>query len=197
MSYDIITIAREHGSGGRGIAQMVAKQLNIPFYDKELIQLAAKNSGLSQEFIAQSEQKLTHSFLYDLYTSSINPSISDQVFLAQSQVILELAQKGPCVLVGRCADYVLRDKAKCLNVFIYAPMEERMKRVQEYVDTPLKSPRAYVEKCDKNRASYYNYFAEPSWGDRKLYHLMINSTIGLQKAADLICQAVLEKEDNQ
>ena len=131
MKYSIITIGREHGSGGRTIAQMVADKLQIPLYDRKLIQMIAEDSGFAASYVETSEMRRTSSFLYNLYFDSRNLPLDDQVFLAQANVITKLAEKGPCVIVGRCADYILRDKPSVLKVFVYAPMEERVRRVEE------------------------------------------------------------------
>ena len=121
MSKCIITISREFCSGGRDIAKKLADQLGIPYYDKEIITMAAKQSGLSEEAIRQSEKRRTGSLLYSLYSMSQELPLGDQVYLIQSKVIRELAETGPCVIVGRCGDYVLRDDPNCLRVFIHAP----------------------------------------------------------------------------
>jgi cytidylate kinase len=182
----VITIAREYGSGGRLIGERLAKNLDIPFYDKELILMAAKKSGLSEEYIRRTEQIKSASFLYSLYMTSQVLPMSDQIFLVQSKIIRELAEKGPCVIVGRCADYVLRNMDHCLNVFIHAPIDERIRRaVDEYQDESA-NMEDYIRKQDKKRSSYYNYFSQNKWGNVHNYHLAINSTLGIEQSAKLI-----------
>jgi hypothetical protein len=189
MNTPVITIAREYGSGGRLIGEEVAKNLGIPFYDKELILLAAKKSGFSEEYIRRTEQIKSASFLYNLYMTSQVLPMSDQIFMVQSQIIQELAEQGPCVIVGRCADYVLRNMKNCMNVFIHAPLEERAARAAaEYGDT-ASNMEDYVRKQDKKRASYYNYFSQNKWGYVQHYHLAISSTLGMHKTAQLIQDA--------
>ena len=189
MNIPVITIAREYGSGGRLIGEEVAKNLGIPFYDKELILLAAKKSGFSEEYIRRTEQIKSASFLYNLYMTSQVLPMSDQIFMVQSQIIQELADQGPCVIVGRCADYVLRNMKNCMNVFIHAPLEERAARAAaEYGDT-ASNMEDYVRKQDKKRASYYNYFSQNKWGYVQHYHLAISSTLGMKKSAQLIQDA--------
>ncbi len=189
MKYPLITIAREHGSGGRVIAQRVSRMLDIPVYDKTVIDIAAQECGLSPQFMEEIEKRRTGNFLYNLYLSSTNMSIVDQVYLAQSQVIKTLAEEGPCIIVGRCADHVLRERGDCLRVFVYAPLADRIRRVtQEYKENAA-DPESYLLRCDKQRASYYNSFADTRWGDRRNYHLMLNSTIGIELAARFICEA--------
>ena len=189
MNIPVITIAREYGSGGRLIGEEVAKNLGIPFYDKELILLAAKKSGFSEEYIRRTEQIKSASFLYNLYMTSQVLPMSDQIFMVQSQIIQELADQGPCVIVGRCADYVLRNMKNCMNVFIHAPLEERAARAAaEYGDT-ASNMEDFVRKQDKKRASYYNYFSQNKWGYVQHYHLAISSTLGMKKSAQLIQDA--------
>ena len=190
MKYSVITIAREHGSGGRVIAQRVARMLDIPVYDKTVIDIAAQECGLSPQFMEEIERRRSGNFLYNLYMSSTNVSIVDQVYLAQSQVIRMLASEGPCIIVGRCGDYVLRERSDCLRIFVYAPLSDRIKRItEEYGETPV-DPENYLLRCDKQRAAYFNSFADIRWGDRRNYHLMLNSSIGLELSAQFIFETV-------
>ncbi len=191
MNIPVITIAREYGSGGRLIGEALAKSLDIPFYDKELILLAAKKSGLSEEYIRRTEQVKSASFLYSLYMTSQVLPMSDQIFLVQSKIIRELADMGPCVIVGRCADYVLRSYDNCMNVFIHAPMEERIRRAQEEYGDEVNNMEDYIRKQDKRRSSYYNYFSQNKWGNAHNYHLSISSTIGIDRTTELIKAAAL------
>lgn len=190
MKYPVITIAREHGSGGRIIAQKIGKALDIPVYDKTIIDIAAQESGLSPDFIADAEKRRTSTFLYNLYLSSTNVSIIDQVYLAQAHVIQQVVQEGPCVIVGRCGDHVLRKMKNLLRVFVYAPKEERIRRiVEEYKEEGTGSNlSAYLDKCDKQRSSYYNAFADFRWGDHRNYNLMLDSSIGIDLSADIIIE---------
>lgn len=189
MNYPVITIAREYGSGGRLVGEELAKNLGIPFYDKELILLAAKKSGFSEDYIRRTEQIKSASFLYSLYMTSQVLPMSDQIFLVQSKIIQELADKGPCVIVGRCADYILRNMPNCLNVFVHAPMEERMRRAVEVYGDEVTNMEDYVRKQDKKRSSYYNYFSQNKWGNAKNYHLSVSSTLGVSQTAKLIQDA--------
>ncbi|MEG0306151.1 MAG: cytidylate kinase-like family protein [Oscillospiraceae bacterium] len=197
MGHKIITISRQYGSGGRLIGANVAKQLNIPFYDKELITLAAKNSPIHASFFEDAETKGTGGFVYPF-----NPGVpfdlplNDKVFLAQFAVIREIAAQGPCVIVGRCADEVLKDRDNLLKVFIYADMEVREKRaISEYGDAPEKIEQK-ITALDKKRANYYHFYAQAKWGDTKNYHLCINSgSIGLDGAVNAIRAAYLSGGD--
>ncbi|WP_130849287.1 AAA family ATPase [Intestinimonas timonensis] len=193
MAHTVITIGRQFGSGGRIVAQRVAETLHIPFYDKAVIDLAAKETGLSEEFIRQAEQKKTSSFLYNLYMSTQNLPVTDQVFIAESEVIRKVAAVGPCVIVGRCADYVLRNQEGVLNLFIHAPLDERIFRAKEEYKVDAPDVKAYVLKQDKNRAAFYEHFSDRAWGKAENYHLAINSTIGLNTTVDLILALAEER----
>jgi cytidylate kinase len=185
----IVTIAREYGSGGRLIGQQLARELNVPFYDKELISLAAKESGFAEDFIKQMEQKKNHSFLFNLYMTSQELPASEQVFIAQSRAIQKIAEQS-CVIVGRCADYVLRKRNDCIRIFIHAPVEQRLKRIREEYHEDSSNLHDYVLKQDKNRASYYNYFTQNKWGKTQNYHLCIDSSIGVSVAVHIIKELV-------
>jgi cytidylate kinase len=179
MKHLIITIAREYGSGGRLIGRRLAQELHIAFYDKELIALAAEESGFAADFIERMEQKKTVNFLYNLYMTGPELPAAEQVYLAQAQAILKIARKESCVIVGRCADYVLREFDNCLRVFIHAPLEWRLKRVRDEYHEVVANCADYLRKQDKNRAGYYNYFTEYKWGKAQNYHLAVDSSIGI------------------
>ena len=205
----IITISREYGSGGRLIGKLVAESLGYDFYDKEIIDMAAQESGLSPDFIEKTEQNLSSGFLYNLLlgssysgtangASSINGTqmlpLADQVFNAERKVILDLAKKGNCVIVGRCADYILNtsdevDSKSLLNVFIYGNLEEKLKRIEDLYKEPEQAAKKTIQQIDKRRANHYNTFTEATWGDRKNYDIMINSsTAGIEETARLISE---------
>jgi cytidylate kinase len=187
MKRIVITIGREYGSGGRLIARQLADELGITFYDKQLISDVARQTGFTENFIRDAEHKRpTNSFLYDLYTTVQTPSVPDQVFIAQARVIKQAAQRESCVIVGRCADYILRDNPDCLRVFIYAPLEERMRRAREEYGVQQANLETFVTRQDKARAAYYNYFATGKWGDRSTYDLCVNSRMGIQAAAAVV-----------
>lgn len=192
MKRGVITVGREYGSGGRIVAKMVADELGVPFYDKELISMAAAKTGLSPEFIKRSEERRTSGFLYDLNYPSQTLPLQDQVFIAQSNIIRKIAGEGPCVIVGRCSDYILSKTEGCLHVFIYAPIEERIKRVRDDYGTEGddRAIEDEIRRRDKERASFYSNFTMNKWGARENYHAMISSSIGIEEAAQsLICMA--------
>jgi cytidylate kinase len=200
MAKTIITLGREYCTGGRYIAQDVADALGIKLYDKELITMAAKDSGLSEEAVAASEKQHTHSLLYSLYTMGNDLPLGDQVFILQSRIIKQLAEEGPCVILGRCGDYVLRERTDVLRVFVYAPVEFR----REYAKTnPVvkgtteKEIRDEIEKTDKRRAAYYNYYTQNRWGDAHNYDLAVNAALGKQACVEMILTAVKAKESQQ
>ena len=187
MKHIVITIGREYGSGGRLIAKQLSEEMGITFYDKQLISDVAKKTGFSEHFIRNAEhQRPTNSFLYDLYTSVQTPSVPDQVFIAQAKVIKEAAAKESCVIVGRCADYILRDQPHCLKVFVNAPLDQRIRRAREEYGVQENNLESYVIRQDKARASYYNYFATGRWGQSREYDLCVNSRIGIDACVDVI-----------
>lgn len=194
MKKTIITIEREYGSGGRGIGKRVAEKLGIKYYDGELLSLVAKESGYTEEFIKQNDQKRTQSLLYHLYIGSQILPASDMIFIAQSRVIKDLYNKESCVIVGRCADYVLRGYDNVINVFIHAPLESRMERVKNSYGEKAENYKAYVQKKDKSRIAYYNYFADDSWGKADIYDISVNSDVGIDKTVDIIVDYIKAKQ---
>ena len=187
MKHIVITIGREYGSGGRLIAKKLSEDMGITFYDKQLISDVAKKTGFSEHFIRNAEhQRPTNSFLYDLYTSVQTPSVPDQVFIAQAKVIKEAAAGESCVIVGRCADYILRDQPNCLKVFVNAPLDQRIRRAREEYGVQEANLESFVIRQDKARASYYNYFATGRWGQSREYDLCVNSRIGIDAAVAVI-----------
>ncbi|MGN0466647.1 MAG: AAA family ATPase [Lachnospiraceae bacterium] len=196
----IITIGRQYGSGGRLIGKKLAEEFQIPFYDKDILKKAAKESGLCEELFENYDEKPTTSFLYSLVmdpyamgynSNSFELPLNHKVFLAVFDVIKKIADEGPCVIVGRCADYALADYDNVLKVFISGDMEERMKRVQQLYDIPENKVRDQIVRIDKQRASYYNYYTNKKWGDIKSYDLAINtSQFGIDGAVELIKKGV-------
>lgn len=191
MSDLIITISREFGSGGRKIGEEVAKKLGINYYDKAIIDTAAQASGLSPEFIEKEEQTFSNSILFNLATSGGQfgvggTSLVDRIYVSESKAIKDFADKGPCVIVGRCADYVLRDR-RCFNVFVYADEEFKTNRVMEEHQIDKKQAIRMIKARDKTRARHYNYYCDRLWGERKNYHLLVNSAaFGIDKAVQMI-----------
>ncbi len=193
----VITIGRQLGSGGRQIGEKLASMMNISFYDKELINIASKESGLGKEFFEKFDEKSSHSFFGgflslrgilsdDIYSN--NYLNNETLFTIQSDIIRNLAEEKSCVFIGRCADYVLKDHPRCLNVFITADMEDKIRRVSEIHNLPENKAEDFIEKMDKKRASYYNYYSNKEWGTADSYHLCINSSIlGIEETVTFIC----------
>jgi len=193
----IITISRQFGSGGREIGAKLATKLGIPFYDNELITIAAKESGFAEEAFENAEKKASNSFLYSI-AMGMNAygnqdigfshlSLDDQIYLAQSNVIRKVAQEGPCIIVGRCADYVLRDFDHVINIFIWASLEHRKKRAISRYQLKENKAEEEIVKSDKRRANYYNYHASEKWGKAENYHLSIKSdSVGINNSVECI-----------
>lgn len=186
MGNHIYTIGREFGSGGKEIGVALANRLGVKCYDKELLKEASKESGYCAEIFENHDEKPTNSFLYSLvmdtysfggYSSApfMDMPLNHKIFLAQFDTIKKLADKEPCVIVGRCADYALEDYKDCLNIFIHADLDSRIKRISKKMNLPANKAREVIQKTDKQRASYYNYYTSKKWGDSKSYDLTLNS----------------------
>lgn len=194
----VITIGREFGSGGKEIGEKLADTLGIKCYDKELLAIAAKNSGMCHEIFEMHDEKPTNSFLYsivmDTYAGVYNPQamidmpINQKVFLAQFDAIKNIAENESCVIVGRCADYALENMSNLVSVFIHSPIEKRVERIMKAYDiSEPKKAKDMINKTDKKRASYYNYYTNKEWGNSRSYDLTINSgKTGIDMAVSLI-----------
>lgn len=196
MSKNIITISRQFGSGGRTIAKTVAEKLDIPFYDKDIIAKIVQQSGLSEEFVIENGEYATNGqhVLFHGYgpngfagfTSA--PNVFDQLYAIQYGIILDIAADGPCVILGRCADYVLRDRNDCLNVYIKAKMEDRIARVESNKTSPIKDIKKFLTDRDKKRKTYYKYNTDRNWGESKNYDLVLDSSsLGIDACVEMIC----------
>ena len=194
---NIITITRQYGSGGHDIGKALADKLHIPFYDKELISLAAKESGVCPDIFENVDERATNSLLYSLsvglytygngFSSMGDLPVNDRLYILQHKIIKELAEKGPMVVVGRCADYVLKDNPNAVKIFIYADIDSRIKRAVERNDIDPARAKQAVLKADKNRANYYSFYSGKKWGVADNYDLCINSThISTEQAVDVI-----------
>lgn len=205
MAKSIITIGRQYGSGGREIGKKVAERLGIKCYDSELLDRAAKDSGMCQEIFENHDERPTNSFLYSLvmdtysmgYSSSAfaDMPINHKVFLAQFNAIKEIAKEGPCVMVGRCADYALAENPNLVSVFVHAPLESRIRRIAAKYDLTDPKAKDSILKTDKKRASYYNYYSNKKWGDAASYQLCIDSSAcGIEGSVEAILNFVAIKE---
>ena len=203
MGNRIITIGRQFGSNGRNIGRAVAEKLGVNFYDKELLKLAAEKSGVCEELLQNLDEKPNKSFLYSVVmdpyafaysynNSGYNMNISQQAFQATFDTIRSIADRESCVIVGRCSDYILRDNPDLFSVFIYAPLETRIKTVMErFPDLSENKAKDQINKEDKARASYYNYYSSKKWGRMESYHLCLDSSrLSVDDAAEVIIRAM-------
>ena len=189
-----VVIDRQYGSGGHDIGQALAQQLGLPFYDREIIQMAAGSTGYSQEFISQREEKISGALLHDLASemygySEQTPAPTDTIFEAEAQVMRQAAEKGNCVIVGRCADVVLKGRARCLRIFLHAPLEYRVQRLMRTEGFEEKEARRRLRQTDRTRAAYYQYYTNRTWGAAWNYHLCIDTSLGEVRAQELIVQS--------
>lgn len=204
----IITIGRQFGSGGHDIGSKLAEELGIKLYDKEMLDRAAKESGICQELFESNDEKPTNSFLYSLvmdtysfgngYTSGyLDMPLNHKIFLAQFDAIKGIAKEGPCVLIGRCADYALEDYNNVLGVFIRAEMDDRIRRIAKSYDLTDARAKDLIIKTDKKRAGYYNYYSNKKWGEAESYDVCLNSSIlGIDGTVEAIKSLIEIKEKN-
>ena len=201
----IITIARQFGSGGREIGQALAEKLGISFYDKELISLAAKESGVDPKIFENVDERATNSLLYSLsmglfslgngFSSMGDLPVNDKLYILQHKIIKQLAEKGPCVIVGRCADYILADNKDCVSVFIHANLDYRTERAVRVHNVDEARAEQIVTKTDKTRANYYSFYSGHRWGMAENYDLCIDSSkLGKEQVVDLIIDYLKMKE---
>lgn len=186
MEKKIVTISRQYGSGGRYIGQQLAKELGVPCYDENLIDMVAKESGFASDYIEEKGERITGSLLFNIassltYATNVlsgnGTSLQDEIYFIQNRIIKELAEKEPCVIVGRCADYVLRERQDCLRVFIHADEKTKIERAVKYFDIAEKDAPAVLKKRDKARANHYKYYTDQDWSQASNYDLSLNSGI--------------------
>ena len=185
MEKFVITIARGYGSGGRTIGMMLAKELNIPYYDRELMRLASDESGINEELFAKADEKLKQSLLFKIARKEYNGELippdkeefvsNDNLFAYQAKVIKDLAAEGPCVIVGRCADYILRDLPHAVRLYIHAPLEDCVARTEGKLPGDAKEREKQILAIDKRRAAYYKYYTGKDWADARNYDLCLDS----------------------
>ena len=199
----VITISREYGSGGHEIAQTIAKELGITFYDKELIELTAQKTGYTPDYIQQNEQTLSNSLLYDLYEQNyayVNDEMppKDALFLVQSKIIREICAKESCVIVGRCANFILKDYENCINIFIHANVKYRVEKINNEYSPTKNVTWQDLKDFDEKRANYCMYFTHKNWKDATNYHLSLDSSLygtkeNIQKIIELIHSKIDKK----
>lgn len=188
MKNRIITISREFGSGGRTIGKQVAEELGIPCYDNELLMKIAEESGFQEKYVQEAGEYAPGGFLSNVFSHRGNrPNNADYLWHIQYRIISDLAKKGPCVIVGRCADYILKDKADCLKVFIHADLAFRAERIVKVYGEREESPEQRIREKDKRRAAYHRFYTDMKWGHSQNYDLTLNSgTLGIDRCVDII-----------
>ena len=204
----VIPIGRHVGSGGRYVGRLLAEKLGVPFYDKELLSEAAKTSGICEEILEEHDEKPTRSLLFSLVTGVqshmssgafyMDMPLNHKIFLAQFDAIRRIAEEGPCVIVGRCADYVLRENPDAVSVFVKADMASKVDRAVKYYGIEADKAEDRIRKADKQRASYYNYYAPATWGDVDNYDLVVDTgVLGVEGAVELIAKFLELRADKK
>ncbi len=196
--YSTVTIARQYGCGGREIGRLLSERLGIPCYDRDLIALAAERSGMNEEALGSADEKASSSLLYTLVMganmvhSTIDPyhmPINDKLYSLQSEIIRELADRGDCIFIGRCADHILSGRPRCVRVFLYADFDARVRTVSARESLSESDARDLIIKSDRRRANYYNYYTGNRWGKLENYDLSVaTDRIGPEGAAALIAE---------
>ncbi len=185
--HTVVSISRQFGSGGREIGHLLAEACEIPFYDSALISMAAEKSGMSRQVLENLDEKAASRFLYTIpssiptlghaATAVYNMPLSDTLFLTQYEIIKQLAEKGPCVIVGRCSDYILKEAPNHLAIFIHAPEKVRAERIAQYENIEIKEALSRISKYDKERKKYHDYYAAGTWGNAAFYDLTLDSSL--------------------
>ena len=202
MQKKIVTISRQYGSGGRYIGKKLSEKLGIPCYDEKLIDMVAKESGFAQDFVAEKGERMTGSLLFNIasslsYANNVfsgnGVSLQDEIYFIQNKIIKDLAEKGSCVIVGRCADYILRERDDVLNVFIHADMASKINRAVTYFGITEDQAPTLLKKKDKARSNHYKYYTDQDWGMASNYDLSLNSgVLGIDGCVDVILKALEE-----
>lgn len=204
----IITIGREYGSGGRMIGKLLAERLGISFYNREIIEMAAKKSGMSEKAFESVDETAASSLLYSIATGSymfgnyVSPQVelplNDKLFIIQSEIIKSIANKESCVIVGRCADYILKDRKDVINIFIHADKEIRKERAIKEYGISANKVDSYLNKIDKKRGTYYNYYTGEKWGRSRNYHLCLDSgMLGIEGSVHMIESFIKERSSTK
>ncbi len=195
----IITIGRQFGSGGHELGEKLAKRLGVPFYDRNLLAAAAERCGITKEMIAALDEQPTNSFLYSLSVGhygigDVHLPLENQVFLAMTKTIREIAEQGSCVIVGRCAEHVLAEREDLLRVFVHADKASRVKRIMEKLDLKEREATVLMQKTDRKRAGYHDFYCDDKWGVASSYDLTVNSAaLGIDAAVELIAAYALAR----
>lgn len=196
MKKEIITISREYCSGGGTIGKKTAEKLGIPFYDTEIIKETIKRTGLSEKTIQDAEQRVTNSFLFNI-AMGVNAGINyiEKIYFAEKDIILEKASEGPCVIVGRSADFILKDNFPAIRAFIYADKKVRIEYAKEQFQMEPAAAKAAIERSDKERALHSKNFHDKAWGERQNYDILLNSgALGLETCSDILVKLYQEQQ---
>ena len=194
MKNFVITIGRQHGCGGRLIGKKLADNLGIDYYDRDnLIKLIAKDCAISEEVVSEMMEKHTSSFLYEIASFGVTEPLEEQIFLSKNKITNELADKGPCVIVGACADYILRESANALKVFLYGDVHSRIKRIVEVYKDVESITEHQLKTIDRKRANYYHFFTTQKWGDRNNYDILINTCLGIDNVVEMLEKIAVER----
>ena len=201
-SHTVIVIGRQYGSGGHDIGKALAEKLGFAFYDNEIIQMTAGSTGYTPQFIKDREENMTNSFLYDLVSqmyiySDTQEAPRDAIFESEGKVIRELAEKGNCVILGRCADYFLRDRKDCLKVYLHAPEDYRVKRIMKTENLTEEDARQKIRKMDRRRSDNYHYYTKRIWGHSGNYDITLDTTIGAEAVQEIICHMMMQASKGQ
>ena len=201
-SHTVIVIGRQYGSGGHDIGKALAEKLGFAFYDNEIIQMTAGSTGYTPQFIKDREENMTNSFLYDLVSqmyiySDTQEAPRDAIFESEGKVIRELAEKGNCVILGRCADYFLRDRKDCLKVYLHAPEDYRVKRIMKTENLTEEDARQKIRKMDRRRSDNYHYYTKRIWGHSGNYDITLDTAIGAEAVQEIICHMMMQASKGQ
>lgn len=207
MGFDtVVAIGRQYGSGGREIGELLSEMMGVKFYDRELIALAAERSGVSRDVYSHIDETATNSLLYALstgaytfsshFTSVSDLPLNDKLYILQTNLIQDIVkQNGACVIVGRCADYILKDEPRCLKVFIRAPLKDRIERIMAKEGLSAAAAESRIIKTDKKRANYYNFYTNQEWGDINNYDICVNSSLlGKEETASMLFELIKRRE---
>lgn len=199
MKKVLVTIGRQYGSGGHEIGERMAGILEMPFYDRELIELASEKSGIERGILAIYDERTTKAAILKMKSGSMGAGgepVGDVLFQAQSEIIREAAEKGSCIVIGRCANYVLRERPELFSIYVTAPMEQRIQRIMERNRMCREDARAAVEKVDQQRKTYYEHHTGRLWGGEKEYDLTIDSSVlGIEKTVQKLVEVVRRKQE--
>ncbi len=195
--HTVIVIGRQYGSGGHDIGKALAEKLGFDFYDNEIIQMTAGSTGYTPQFVKDREENMTNSLLYDLVSqmyiySDTREAPRDAIFESEGKVIRELAEKGNCVILGRCADYFLRDRKDCLKVYLHAPEDYRIKRIMKNENLSEEDARQKIRKMDRRRSDNYHYYTKRIWGHSGNYDLTLDTGIGAEAVQEIICHMMMQ-----